>query len=159
MKNFFFFLLLSGFSIAVLQSQTTTSATGGTAVGSGGSTSYTVGQIIYSTISGSNGTVYQGVQQPYEISVVTAIERAKEIDLICFAYPNPATDNLTLKIEDYDKGILVCKLYDISGKLMMDIKVKSSETFVPMQTLVAGTYILRIIDGISEKKTFKIIKK
>lgn len=29
------------------------------------------------------------VQQPYEISVITAIEEAKDIDLVCTAHPNP----------------------------------------------------------------------
>jgi hypothetical protein len=42
--------------------------------------------------AGTNGTAAQGVQQPYEISVVTAIEKALDILLEMVVYPNPATD-------------------------------------------------------------------
>ena len=72
-----FFLL--GFCIATVQGQQTIPATGGNASGSGGSVSYTVGQILSSSISGANGSVVQGVQQPYEISVVTALRNTEDI--------------------------------------------------------------------------------
>lgn len=88
-KNFLCFLLLIGFSITILHAQATIPATGGNAAGSGGSVSYTVGQITCNFLSGTNGTIAQGVQQPYEISVVTAIETAREISLECTVYPNP----------------------------------------------------------------------
>ena len=61
--------------IAIAQGQSTITATGGTGTGSGGSATYTVGQITYKTFSGTTGSVAHGVQQPYEISVVTAIEK------------------------------------------------------------------------------------
>jgi len=88
-KNFLCFLLLSGFGTTILQAQVTIPASGGNATGSGGTVSYTVGQIQYNTYSGTNGTVSQGVQQPYEISVVTAIKNTGEITLECIVYPNP----------------------------------------------------------------------
>jgi hypothetical protein len=43
---------LFGFCIAIVQGQQTIPSTGGNASGSGGSVSYTVGQIFYSIISG-----------------------------------------------------------------------------------------------------------
>jgi zinc transporter ZupT len=70
-KNVLCFLLLIAFGTMILQAQETIPATGGNVVGSGGSVSHTVGQLLYNTVSGTNGTVAQGVQQPYEISVVT----------------------------------------------------------------------------------------
>jgi hypothetical protein len=70
-----------------VHAQSTIPATGGNAAGNGGSVSYTVGQIVYTTVSGTNGSVAQGVQQPYEISVVTGIEN-KEINLSCSIYSN-----------------------------------------------------------------------
>jgi hypothetical protein len=44
------------------------SAAGGNLDGAGGSASYTVGQVVYTTNSGLTGFVIQGVQQPYEPS-------------------------------------------------------------------------------------------
>ena len=48
-----------------LQAQEGFSASGGKAQGTAGSSSYTVGQTVYGTYTGSNGSVAQGVQQAY----------------------------------------------------------------------------------------------
>jgi hypothetical protein len=98
---FLVILCICGYSTP-LKGQETIPATGGNVSGSGGSVSYTVGQILYNTISGTNGTLAQGVQQPYEISVVTGIEEALGISLEIVVFPNPATDFINLKIENYD---------------------------------------------------------
>ena len=74
-------VLLLGIGLTVLQAQNTIPASGGNATGTGGSVSYTVGQIVYTKSAGSNGSSAQGVQQPYEISVPTALEEAKGISL------------------------------------------------------------------------------
>jgi hypothetical protein len=58
--------------------QETATGTGGDATGTGGTSSYSVGQILYTTNTGTNGSINQGVQQPYEISIVTEIEEAKK---------------------------------------------------------------------------------
>ena len=90
------FLLAIGLTGLKAQQATTTS--GGNASGSGGSASYSVGQVVYTTNTGAGGSVSQGVQQPYEISIVSGIEE-QGITLTCTAYPNPTTDYLTLKID------------------------------------------------------------
>ena len=57
-----------------LHAQETVPATGGDATRAGGSSSYTLGQVVYTTNTGTNGSVAQGVQQPYEISISVGIE-------------------------------------------------------------------------------------
>lgn len=74
-------VLLLGLGLAGLQAQTSVNVTGGNASGSGGSASYSVGQFVYQTHTGTSGSVSEGVQQPYEISVVTGLEEAKGINL------------------------------------------------------------------------------
>jgi hypothetical protein len=56
----------SGYGLTM---QNTIPAAGGNAKGSGGSASFTVGQIFYTKLSGTNGSVVQGIQQPHEISM------------------------------------------------------------------------------------------
>ena len=121
-KSFLGFLLIFGFSLTIF-AQNTIPATGGNASGSGGSVSYTVGQILNSTFSGTNGTVLQGVQQPYEISIVTGIEEAIGISLEIMAYPNPATDFIILIIKNYEVKNLSYQFYDINGSLLQDSKL------------------------------------
>lgn len=127
-------------------------------LGSGGSASYSVGQVAYQTHTGTNGSVAQGVQQAYEIKDVTAIEEAKGINLSISAYPNPANDYLTLSITEFELSNLSYQLYDINGKLLQSEKIMGNPTSIVMSNLVPATYFLKVIQGNREVKTFQIIK-
>lgn len=82
--------LFLGLGLTGLQAQGSISSSDGEASGSGGSVSYSVGQVGYHTHTDTKGSVAEGVQQPYEISIVSAVEKAKGINLLVTAYPNPA---------------------------------------------------------------------
>jgi hypothetical protein len=152
-------LFLFGLSTAIMQGQQTIPATGGNASGSGGSVSYTVGQILYSTISGTNGSVVQGVQQPHEISVVTAIGNTEDISLKCIVYPNPTGAITKLIFESADFKNLRFRLFDLNGVLLQDNKVESSETEISLENLSSSVYFLKIIKNNLEVKVFKIVKR
>jgi hypothetical protein len=149
---------LLGLGLTGAQAQNAISAAGGNATGSGGTVSQTIGQVTYTTISGTTGTVTQGVQQPYEISVVTGIEEAVGIILEISVYPNPATDFVRLKIENYEVENLRYQLYDINGSLLQDNKVEGKETSIIMRNHLPATYFLKVTDKNKVIKTFKIIK-
>jgi hypothetical protein len=141
-----------------IQAQNAIPASGGNDFGYGGSVSFTVGQTFYTTNPGTNGSVAQGVQQPYEISIVTGIEEAKDISLEILVYPNPATEFVKLKIENYEVQNLRFQLYDINGSLLQDNKVEDNETIIVMINYVSATYFLKVTDKNKVIKTFKIIK-
>jgi hypothetical protein len=142
----------------LLQAQSTNPASGGNATGTGGSVSYSIGQVVYNTNTGTNGSAAQGVQQPYEISVSTGIEEALGISLEIVVYPNPSTDFIRLKIENYEVGNLRYQIYDINGSLLLSNKIEGSETNISMQPLLPAVYFLKVTRGKKEIKTFKIIK-
>ncbi len=85
---------LLNLAYATLSAQQATDAAGGNASGSGGSASYSFGQTFYTTHTSTNGSVAQGVQQPYEISIVTEIKEAKDIRLSFLVYRNPTSNFL-----------------------------------------------------------------
>jgi hypothetical protein len=147
-----------GFNIAALQGQESIGTAGGNVTGSGGSVSYTIGQVAFSILSGTNGSVVQGVQQPYEISVLTAVENTEEITLNCIVYPNPTRNTIKLSIESPDFDNMCYRLFDINGILIQDMKVESEETEISMHNLVPSIYFLKVIKNKKELKTFKIIK-
>jgi len=152
-------VLLLGLGLTGLHAQTAVPATGGNASGSGGTVSYSVGQVAYTTnTGGSNGSVAQGVQQPFEISVITGLEEAKGISLSVSAYPNPTADFLNLKVENYDNTNLSYQLFDISGKLLESKKITGNQTSIVMSNLVPATYFVKVTESNKEVKTFKIIK-
>lgn len=123
---------------------------------------YSVGEVVYTTNVGSNGSEAQGVQQPFEISVVNGLEEAEAIHLTFTAYPNPTKDFLTLKVENYDKENLSYNLYDINGKLLANKILSGNETIISMENFVSATYFLKVLQSkqgsIQEIKTFKIVK-
>jgi len=152
-------VLLLGLGLTGLQAQESVNATGGNASGSGGSASYSVGQVVYTTNTGTNGSVAQGVQQPYEISVVTGIEQAKGINLVVTAYPNPTSDFITLNITEFNIPDLSYQMFDMNGKLLQSEKITVNQTSIVMSNLVPATYFVKVIQSKKEVKTFKIIKK
>jgi hypothetical protein len=154
--NIFF---LFGFCIAIVQGQQTIPSTGGNAGGSGGSVSYTVGQILYRTFSGTNGTVAQGVQQPYEISVVTAIRNTEDINLKGVVYPNPTRGITKLVFESPDYENLRFRLFNGNGVLLQDKKVEGRETEISLENLPSSVFFLKIIENNLEVKVFKIVKR
>jgi hypothetical protein len=162
-------LLLLGIGLTGVQAQEAIPATGGNASGSGGSVSYSVGQLVNTTNTGTNGSVAQGVQQPYEISVLTSMEEVTGISLNCIAFPNPASDYIHLKVDAsasfgnaQDKSLSIHSLnytlYDVSGMLLENKKIEDNETIIPIEKLVPSTYFLKVTDGDKEVKIFKIIK-
>ena len=151
-------VLLLGLGLTGVQAQTSVNATGGDASGGGGSVSYSVGQVVYTTHTGTSGSVAEGVQQPYEISVVTGLEEAQSINLSVTAYPNPTTDYLTLRIDEFEISNLSFQLYDMNGKLLQNEKITGNQTSIVMSNLLPATYFVKVIQGNKEVKTFKIIK-
>ena len=140
-----------------VQAQDAIPTSGGEASGSVGSASYSVGQTVYTTISGTNGTATQGVQQPYEISIVDGLEELG-INLHVSVYPNPTTDFLQLTIENENLKKFRYQLYDMNGKLLKNKKITVNETSIAFNNFLSATYYLKVIKGNKEVKTFKIIK-
>jgi len=150
----FFFLCLG---LTILHAQEVIPVTGGNATGSGGSISYTVGQIVYLSNTGSNGSVAQGVQHPFDISVV-GLNETEKISSQYSVYPNPTNNFLTLKIENFEAANLFYQLYDISGRLLDSKKLSDNETKIEVEYLTPSIYFLQIFNGNKEIQTFKIIK-
>lgn len=79
-KLYFLIIFIIIISIPKTYSQENVAVSGGNATGSGGSSSYSVGQITYTSQTGSGGNVTLGVQQPYEI-VTLGKDNFTEINL------------------------------------------------------------------------------
>jgi hypothetical protein len=150
-------LLLLGICFNQVYAQQATTASGGDASGSGGSVAYSVGQIVYTTHTGTNGSVAQGVQQPFEIQTVLGIDNP-QINLSFSVYPNPTVAMLTLNIGDFDYSNATYQLFDLNGKLLADRKIIENSTNIPMEIYPQAIYLLHVIDNNKTLKTFKIIK-
>ena len=151
-------MLILGLGISGLKAQQSVNGAGGNAAGSGGSLSYSVGQMFYTSSSGESGSVAQGVQQPFESSVL-GVEDSAMLDITIVAYPNPTADLLTLLIKDFDLSDLSFQLFDMQGKMIRKKIIKTNSTQISMNSLPVATYFVTINQGSKHLKTFKIDKK
>ena len=154
-------IMLAGPAMTYMQAQqlhASVNAAGGNATGTGGSASYSVGQVFFTTVSSTTNSVSEGVQQPFEISVFTGVKDIKAIDLYYAVYPNPTRGKLTLKIDNFEPNAFTYQLNDVNGKLLRSEKLTEKETAIDMSELKSAPYFLKVTNSKKEVKTFKIIK-
>lgn len=145
--------------VSTLSGQVAISSLGGDASSTGGAISFTVGQVVYTAQSAITGNIIQGVQQPYEIIVVSEEEIHYDIQLLATIYPNPVNETLSLRIDNSKATKLTYRLYDLNGRPIENKSIVSDITKIEMTKFISGSYFLKIYDDTKEVKTFKIIKK
>ena len=149
----FSFLLLT----SVLSAQETFSSSGFSSNGNSGLITYSVGQVAIDFSTGNNGSLYQGVQQPYEI-FSTLGNDILNINLKLIAYPNPTTDQLVLSIENIQGKKYYYQLFNIKGKSLLYDKCVDNKTYINFNRFPSNTYLLSIVENKTVIKTFRIIK-
>jgi hypothetical protein len=141
-------------SIAVL-AQTAVVTAGGNQTGSGGSVSYSIGQICDQSLVG-NGTLTEGVQQPFEIVVTDETEIPGSFSAT--AYPNPASNEVILMVENTEGTEILISVFDLQGKLVQQKSISGTQTSISLSELTPLPYFVEIRKE-DHTKTFKIIKK
>jgi hypothetical protein len=141
-----------------LMAQSTTNSVGFTASGSNGNACISIGQVYYHAYFSTNHSMAEGVQQAYEISTLTASEITGNFGNNLLVYPNPANHTLILKSGDFLVLNMQYYLYDAHGNLLKTEKISDAQTTIDMQKMIPATYFLRVFQGNTIIKTFKIIK-
>ena len=155
MKQTILSIAFSLLGFMCVQAQENTVVAGGNASGTGGTASYSVGQVVYTTNANTTGSVSQGLQQAYEIYALGVSEIAMDISLT--VYPNPTTDKLNLKVDNAEG--LRYELYDLQGRLIEGGNVSTTTTTINTGSLPSATYLVKVITAKNLVKTFKVIKK
>ena len=74
-------------------------------------------------------------------------------------YPNPTTGLFAIKIEGWDnKSKASIQLTSLTGKGLIEKRIKSSVTKIDIQDKPKGTYLLLVILN-GKKETWKVVKK
>ena len=141
---------------SALHAQESVNSAGGNAAGSGGSASYSIGQLVYTTNTGATGSVAQGVQHAYEIFPV-GISHLQNVSIA--AWPNPTADMLVLNIGNYKQASYTYVMYDAQGKAVLNGSINAAQTNINTQQLAMAAYFLNIYDQRNQQiQSFKIIK-
>lgn len=141
-----------------VHSQTTITSSGGTATGSTGISTYTIGQLVYTTYNQNNGSIEQGVQQAFEFLALGSLD-ISTTDLTLLTYPNPTSGNFVLSISDNFQDNLTYALSDVQGKQLINGVIRDSKTQISIQNFTNGIYFLKVGNPNLSIKVFKIIKQ
>jgi hypothetical protein len=155
-KNQFLLFLLSLFFSGGLVAQHNTVATGGEASGSGGTVSYTVGQIDYSSPTGSSGNINQGVQQPLEFFNLSVSEN--QLDFAVLLYPNPVVAELHVDLSGISLDQLSFTLTDATGRLIQAEAIQKDQITINMVELSRANYFLNFSQKGKIVSSYQIIK-
>lgn len=149
--------LCIGISLTDVHGQEATVASGSSVSGAGGSISYSLGQIDYTTNVSPSGTISQGVQQPIEIYSLSTGDFTN-IHLQILVYPNPTANLITLLIKDVASNSFEYQLFDLTGSQIVAKKISHAETQIPLENLPEATYLLNVMHNNKIVRSFKIIK-
>jgi hypothetical protein len=144
------------FAVMGAYAQQSIVSSGGEAVGKGGTSSYTMGQVVYTTESNDNYATLQGMQHAYEVFEVSKTEKLSALRMTL--YPNPASDLVNLEAENAE-GTLSYQLYSPTGQLLGAAKMEESNTSISMKEYAQGNYFIKVFLNDESVRTFKIIKK
>ncbi len=164
MKQIKKYILLHGLLLAgtFLYAQERPVSAGGEAKGTGGTVSFSVGQVDYINLNTNTVKITQGVQQPAEMLVYPGnnpviIDRNPEYSL----YPNPTRDFTVLHVKQTALTQKISYvLYDMLGRVIAREKLVDVRTTIRVDQLPSAVYILTVVDDSNNKviTQFKIVK-
>lgn len=156
--KFQFIILLYCFLPATLMAQEAVLSSGGDVQNSSGSISYSIGQIAYQQFDGNGKSLAEGVQQPYEISVVSNIASLSYEDIQLEVFPNPTSGLLQLHIREHFTSEISYKLLDMKGRELKAASLEDNTAYIQMGNLPEAAYLLQVFIQKKPVRTFQIIK-
>jgi hypothetical protein len=156
LRNIVFLQILFGCGFSY--SQNAVMSTCGNASGTGGSSSYSIGQVAFITKTGNTGIITEGVQQPCEILFMQGINDPG-ITLESSVSPNPASEFIRLTIRNHELRTISCQITDMKGVLLQSTRITGEETIIPVDRLSPAPYLLTISENDYPVTVYKIIKK
>ena len=151
-----FVLLLS--TQGSLHAQHAVSASGSDISGTGGSISYTVGQVAFEFYDAAAGSAALGVQQPHEIYVYPGIAGHPVVPPFVKVFPNPVHNHLTIVLDEANDNNVVAVLYDITGKMLEQVTINGREASLDMGSYARAVYFLRVYKDDHSTQVFRIVK-
>ena len=149
-------LLLLFFLAHNINGQESINASGASIKNATGSLSFSLGQVGYMSMQDHNCGVVTGVQQVYVHLKTTSVDI---VQASCDVYPNPAHNYLKVRLSKVVLGKMHIKLFDITGKVVIEQEVQSVEEELNLKDLQNGVYVLRVANAESIIVSKKIIKR
>jgi hypothetical protein len=115
---------------------------------------YTIGEVAILTLTNSSNILTQGFHQT-NLTVLGIDDYDASFQVHIF--PNPANRVLNLELLNFEG--LNYEIYDMLGRLFLKDKILNSKTFIDVNRLSNGLYLLVLTGENNQKlKTYRIIK-
>lgn len=142
---------------ALCFSQQVISSAGASATGTGVQLSWTVGEPVISTFTGTSAILTQGFHQSK--LTITSIEPVSLPGLEIKVYPNPTLNRLNIDIVSGEWNDLHLGLYDGNGKLLLFQPIRTTSETLNFDTYSPGLYFLKATRNSGEiLQVFKVVK-
>ena len=161
MKKISFIVFLLLFASKLIYSQSNSpeviSTTGNYFENENASLSFTIGEPIIETLSGSDLIITQGFQQSkYEITPVIDILGD---DIFVKVYPNPTSQFIIIDIGQNNAEKYSLDIINIKGERLFNTRIGNEKTILNLDKYSLSELILRIFNDKNKMiKSFKIIK-
>ena len=156
-KKIGFIIVLLLCALHVQCQQQVVSSAGNFHSNASGSISWTLGELAVETLTTAGNILTQGFQQS-RLTVV-GIGDIPALDFEIVVFPNPASDHLIIRTDKEQHENLYYQLYDLTGKLIVQDRIRETETTIAVNHLRAAVYLLRIIEGNRQVRSFKVVKQ
>jgi len=111
-----------------------------------GSVSYSIGQVSFGSFSSEAGNVNQGLQQPFQFSIVGTSDLHR--NSMFLLHPNPANQNLYLQLSTHESLVEVrdfyVMVYDMQGKLLITQRLNDDVNTISINVLPAAMYFIQV---------------
>ena len=121
---------------------------------------YIIGPNYYGIVNGLKvNTITENVTQYNPFPTIVADKNLALSDIAVF--PNPSKEILAIQLNGLNKSDVNIYMYDMNGKLIKTAKIYAGNTisYIDINTIYAGNYILEISDGVHKVSKKVIINK
>lgn len=154
-----FFIAIASLCCSSSYGQSSLNSSGGDAFSSQGSVAYSIGQVFVQISESPEISVSEGVQQPYEISLINTIFEEGVVEVNLIAYPNPTMSDLNIELQGWRHEKASFEVYDALGKKVSAGDFNQSTLSIDARLWSSGNYFLHIYSPDGEQAaSVKIIK-
>ena len=147
----FFFCLIS--FLSNIHSQEVISTQGDSYITSLAILDFTIGEPVISTLENTENDLTQGFHQPLLIiNNIINIDNGPVLRI----FPNPTSQVVTVEVDSPEE--IVFYLYDVNGKLLKEIDVETSLTYIDLSPFTSAVYIL-VVQEPNKIRSFQILKQ
>ena len=114
---------------------------------------FTIGEVVINTGTDGTNDITQGFHQT-NWNFLGVEDHAPSYEATIF--PNPTSEVLNIRTSTFEN--VTYRLYDAQGKLVLQDKLSSEQTKIPVSNLATGSYSLILNNETQNLKTFKVIK-